>query len=343
MRYLPALFGLGIAAGLVVYAAQDTPDPEAFVDALEKRGGVFSGHRRAHAKGLCGQGIFVGSGLGASLTTAPFVGAGVESPVTFRFSTGGGNPYAPDARRVFRSMALLLQQDDGHQWRTAMNHVPVFIIKNPTDFPKLHLAHVPDPETGTPNPTKIKEFFETHPETANMRRWMKEGPIAGSFANTQFYGINAFVFRNGEGGTAYGRWQFVPDDGVQSLNESELAALPKDALFDDLRAHFPGGTKSWTMEVRLAGPGDDVLDPTVQWPNYRQTIALGKLSLLSVEPQAGGACEAINFDPLILPPGIEPSEDPILYARSAAYNISGERRLSEQMTSSLAASDGTEQ
>lgn len=343
MRYLPALFGLGVVAGLVFYAAQDTPEPEAFLDALEKRGGAFSGHRRAHAKGICGQGIFVGSGLGASLTTAAFADAGIKSPVTFRFSTGGGNPYAPDSRRAFRSMALLLQQDDGHQWRTAMNHVPVFIIKDPADFPKLHLAHAPDPETGKPNPTKIKEFFEAHPETANMRRWMKEGPIAGSFTNTQFYGINAFVFRNGDGNTAYGRWQFVPEDGVQSLSQSELDALPKDALFDDLRVHFLGATKSWTMEVQIAGPEDNVLDPTVQWPSNRQTVSLGTLSLLSVEPQAGGTCEAINFDPLILPPGIEPSEDPILYARSAAYNISVERRLGEQVMAPLAATEGLDQ
>ncbi|MNC81585.1 Catalase-related peroxidase precursor [compost metagenome] len=42
-----------------------------------------------------------------------------------------------------------------------------------------------------------------------------------------------------------------------------------------------------------------------------------------------GACRDLNFDPLILPSGIEPSADPILAARSAAYAESFNRRSRE--------------
>ena len=48
-----------------------------------------------------------------------------------------------------------------------------------------------------------------------------------------------------------------------------------------------------------------------------------------VETQVDGDCRDINFDPLILPSGIEASNDPLLAARSAAYASSYLRRAGE--------------
>jgi catalase len=48
-----------------------------------------------------------------------------------------------------------------------------------------------------------------------------------------------------------------------------------------------------------------------------------------LEDEAHGACRDVTFDPLILPDGIEPSDDPILSARSAAYAQSFRRRAGE--------------
>jgi catalase len=45
--------------------------------------------------------------------------------------------------------------------------------------------------------------------------------------------------------------------------------------------------------------------------------------------QLDGDCRDINFDPLILPSGIEGSDDPLLAARSAAYAASYMRRTAE--------------
>lgn len=325
---------IALAAGFlslpVVLGTLNDNKSATFVNALEKRSGVFEGHRRAHAKGICGLGSFISNGNGAAYTSALFAQPGSESSVTFRFSLGGSNPFAPDSRRAFRSMALMLEQPDGYQWRTAMNHVPVFIIKNPVDFPLLHLAHVADPATGKPDPAKVKAFFDARPETKAMRHWMKNGPLPSSFTTSKFYGVNAFIFENEQGEHTVARWQFVPEEGEDSLSAAQLKTLAADALFKGLRAQFPGPPKRWTLELQLAGKEDDERDPTVKWPDTREIVSLGTLELTSLEEQPGGVCEAINFDPLILPPGILPSGDPVLYARSAAYNISVERRLSEQ-------------
>ena len=58
-------------------------------------------------------------------------------------------------------------------------------------------------------------------------------------------------------------------------------------------------------------------------------INAGTLVLQQAEQQNSGECRDINYDPLILPRGIEPSDDPLLAARSAAYASSYLRRTSE--------------
>jgi catalase len=53
------------------------------------------------------------------------------------------------------------------------------------------------------------------------------------------------------------------------------------------------------------------------------------VTLDSVKPDAPGNARDINFDPLVLPAGIEPSDDPLLSARSAVYAASYRRRTGE--------------
>ena len=55
---------------------------------------------------------------------------------------------------------------------------------------------------------------------------------------------------------------------------------------------------------------------------------------MALESEAAGNCRDVNFDPLILPAGIEPSDDPLLSARSAAYAVSFTRRAGETKTPS---------
>jgi catalase len=50
----------------------------------------------------------------------------------------------------------------------------------------------------------------------------------------------------------------------------------------------------------------------------RQRVDAGTLTLDTVSSEDGpGACTDINYDALVLPPGIEASDDPILSARSS--------------------------
>lgn len=84
------------------------------------------------------------------------------------------------------------------------------------------------------------------------------------------------------------------------------------------------------MQFTLGEPGDSTVDPTQAWPESRRKIDAGELVIERLQPEIGGECRDINYDPLILPDGIRASDDPLLSARSAAYSESFNRRTREQ-------------
>jgi catalase len=81
--------------------------------------------------------------------------------------------------------------------------------------------------------------------------------------------------------------------------------------------------------ITIAQPGDPTDDATVAWPLERPQLDVGTLTIEHAEGEDRGACRDINFDPLVLPVGMEPSDDPLLSARSAAYSRSFTRRVAE--------------
>jgi catalase len=80
----------------------------------------------------------------------------------------------------------------------------------------------------------------------------------------------------------------------------------------------------------LARAGDPIDDAAREWPADRPTVDVGTLVLTGTEPQQSGPCRDINYDPTVLPNGIQASGDPLLPARSAAYADSYLRRTSEE-------------
>jgi catalase len=65
------------------------------------------------------------------------------------------------------------------------------------------------------------------------------------------------------------------------------------------------------------------------WPAGREQVNVGTLTLDRVESDDTSTARDLNFDPLVLPAGIAPSDDPLLSARSAVYSQSFTRRAGE--------------
>jgi catalase len=92
------------------------------------------------------------------------------------------------------------------------------------------------------------------------------------------------------------------------------------------------GPIRWHLIITVANPDDPTDDATRLWHEGRdhERIDAGTIVIDRAQSQTDGPCRDVNFDPLILPDGIQPSSDPLLAARSAAYAVSFDRRMQEE-------------
>lgn len=298
--------------------------PQRMINQLQTNAGVFPGYRRNHAKGVCVSGYFDSNGQAQPYSVAQVFAPG-HTPVVGRFAVPGGNPYAPDSSVPIRSMALRFALANGQQWRTGMNSMPVFPVATPEAFYEQLQAQQPDPVTGKPDPAKVKAFFAAHPETSAFLAWVKTAKPSASFATESYWSLNAFEFVDANGERHAVRWRMVSE-----ANDASVGGSDPDYLDADLIQRLAKGPQRWHLMVTLANPDDPTNDATKEWPSDRRDIDAGTLVLTGVESQESGPCRDINYDPLVLPNGIEGSDDPLLAARSAAYATSYLRRTSEE-------------
>lgn len=322
-----------LAAGYAYATGWLTPGrltPQVIVSSLNSAGGVHAGLRRNHAKGECVVGYFDSNGNAAGLSAATVFGV-LRTPVIGRFAIPGANPSIPDASSPVRSMALLFQMANGEQWRTGMNSTGVFVVNTPQGFYDQQLASVPDPLTGKPIPARLQAFFAAHPETAPFRAWVKQHKPSSTLANGTYSSLNAFQLIAADGTRHFVRWAMVPHQSYTPIEAS--AALDPNFLGKDLARQLKQGVVQWDLVLTLAEKGDVTDDATKAWPAGRATINAGTLMLTSTVAQSDGACRDVNFDPTVLPHGIQLSADPLLAARSSAYSNSFNRRLREEAVS----------
>ncbi|MGA5544151.1 catalase family peroxidase [Mycobacterium sp. NPDC051198] len=318
---------LAVDLGSVLFArgplgSQARLTPQAFVDAFHKVAGVHRGYRLNHAKGVAVSGFFESNGAGAELTEAAVFRAG-RTPLVGRFSVPGGNPTVSDTAAAPRGLALAIGYPDRQQWRTAMLNLPVFQDNSVQGFYDRLLASKPVPGTGKPDPAAMADFLAAHPETVAAMSVIKRQPPTSGFADSTFRGLNAFYFVNAAGDRTPVRWSLVP---LQEVKPPSQESNSPNWLFDNVVRDLRSGPLRWRLLVTIGEPQDDVRDATIAWPAGRRTIDTGTVVLDSIAAESAGNARDVNFDPMVLPDGIEPSEDPLLPARSSVYAASFRRR-----------------
>ncbi len=328
-----ALIGAALAAVAATFAYLGgwfTPHdltPARFADGFEYVAGIHSGFRRNHAKGLGVSGLFESNGSGLRLSKAVVFRPG-SVPVIGRFSLSGGEPYVADMPDTVRGLGLEFALSGGELWRTAMINLPVFPVRTPQAFYELLIASKPDPSSGKPDPIKMEAFFAGHPESVRAQTVIKSRAVSLGFGDSTFYCLNAFRFINAAGDSIPVRWLLTP---MQPFQAASAAATPldKNYLFDALIAQIHRQPLQWHLIVILGQPVDPTNDATSAWPEGREKVDVGTLTLNRVESEESSAATDINFDPLVLPAGIVASDDPLLSARSAVYSQSFTRRAGE--------------
>ncbi|MGM0630318.1 MAG: catalase family peroxidase [Pseudomonadota bacterium] len=308
---------------MVSAAAQEPPKVTAqqFVN-LQQGEAAHEGFRRAHAKGICVTGEFRSNGQLASYSKTALFETG-SMPFIGRFSVAGNNPTAPDLKAPVRSLALSFAMSSTEQWRIAMNTPPVMAVKDPHTFYQQIQAIQAGPKA-------IQAFFAEHPESSDFLSWKAQYQPSGSFAAETYNSINAFYLVNSSGEKQAVRWTMQPTVSVSADNLEGV-----DALHEEITNRVAKEDIVFDWIFTLANEDDDENNPAKAWPDSREQITAGQVVITAVTPQLQGECHGINYDPLVLPTGIEATRDPILRARSAAYAESYRRRAKEALMGEL--------
>jgi catalase len=272
-------------------------------------------------------GYFESNGNGVALSKATLFASG-RVPVVGRIAFAGGMPYVPDAPGMVRSLAVLFKLPDGEEWRSGMVNLPVFPVNSVEGLYDLLLDSAPDPATGKPDPAKMGAFFAKHPEATKALQLIHAQPISSGFANTTYGCLNAFRFINAQGVSVPVRWSMVPAQPFEPVDAAAPKSSNTNEMFDALIAAIHAHPLQWHLVITVGHP-DDSTAASVAWPPDRQQVDVGTLTIDGVESEDTSPTRDINFDPLVLPNGIAPSDDPILSARSAAYSVSFTRREGE--------------
>lgn len=307
--------------------AEQKPLPVALVEALNKlAGGPHPGFRANHAKGVLVSGTFTPAATATALSKAPHFAHPV--PVLVRFSNTTGVPNIPDAAPDSspHGMAIRFKLANGASTDIVSISANSFPVATPEDFLALLTAiSKSGPDVAKPKP--VEQFLGTHPAAARFVSTPRPPPQ--SFGTLAFYGVNAFKFTNAKGVSKYARYQILPVAGEHALTAAEAAKADPSYLMDELPKRIAAGPVKFKLLAQIAKEGDSTSDATAVWPPDREVVELGTLSLTATEPDQVKEQKAILYNPLSLPPGIEPSTDPVLLARPPAYAVSFTQRAGQ--------------
>jgi catalase len=302
--------------------AQDSDIASQSVDAMNKQFGVHPGLRANHAKGVVATGTFKATKQAAELSKATlFKGGGI--PATVRFSDATGVPNVPDGSGEANphGLAIKFHLPDGGDTDMVTNSLKFFPVSTAADFRDLLLALTESPPNA-PKPTKFEQFLASHPTAPRAFATPK---TPASFADEEYYGINAFVFVNNKGERQAVRYVVTPEKIVH-LDAAEAAKKAPNFLVDELAARLARGPVTFRLKAQLASPGEPTNDPSHPWRDDDKIVELGTLTIDKVAPDSVEAQKKLLFLPGALTEGIEPSDDPMIDARDQAYAISFSRR-----------------
>ncbi|MCP3446791.1 catalase family peroxidase [Bradyrhizobium sp. CCGUVB14] len=316
-----ALFLISSFAAATPAVSAEQPTPDQMVDALN---GVFGQHhaRAVHAKGVILEGSFTPSATASRISKAPHLQQ-TSVPVVVRFSNFAGVPSIPDNDPLAspHGMAIKFKLPDGSETDLVTHSFNGFPSATVADFRDLLIAlGRSGPKAAKPTP--LDTYLAGHPRAKAFLTAPKPAPE--SFATLPYFGVNAFKFTSAAGQTTFGRYQLQPVAGSKYLADDAAAKAQPDYLIAEIRQRMAKEPVKFRLVLQLAGTGDKVNDPSIAWPDSRETTELGTITLTRLVADEA-ADKSLLFLPNALASGIE-AADPMIDARGAAYPVSFGRR-----------------
>ncbi|MEM7017804.1 MAG: catalase, partial [Pseudomonadota bacterium] len=201
----------------------------------------------------------------------------------------------------------------------SMNTLDFFPVATPEAFAELTHAK-------TQGPAAIKAFKLKNSDFQNFKAHMsKKMGVLTPYEGSAFNSINSFYLVNEEKEKTAVRWSFVP------VKQQAIVLDPNQNFFyENMQHNLKRHEIVWDMVITIARDDDIIDNAAVQWQGEHTQITAAKLKVISLSSEQVGECDRINYDPLVLSPGFEPSSDPLLQARRIAYAVSFGRRISEK-------------
>jgi catalase len=308
-----------LLASALPASAADPDVSEQIVSTMNALFGTYPATRANHAKGLVFEGTFVPSPEGAALSKAALFRT-PSVPVTVRFSDATGVPTIPDGdpNANPHGMAVKFRVPGGDEVDIVANSLAFFPVATGEEFRDFLQAALDSPP-GSPKPTKVEQFISSHPAAAEA---LASVQTPASFATEAYNGVNSFVFVSASGEKRPFRFRIDPVAGVMHMSGADAAKLGPNALVDEIKGRVAQAPVIFALKAQLAEPTDPFNDATKPLPAERKVVDLGRITLKT----AGQDAKELGYLPTNLTDGIEPSDDPLINLRTAAYAISYSKR-----------------
>jgi catalase len=292
------------------------------IDTVNEVFGRHKGFRALHAKGTLCKASFTAAPDVARLTRAAHM-QGQSLPANIRFSNGSGNPEHPDFNPDVRGLGVKIYLPDGSRTDIVAQSVPRFPARTPEAF----VEFLRESEPGPAALWRLPWFLVRNPQAVGgLPANLPALKPPASYASIPYYAVHAYRWLAADGGERYVRYTFVPQSVQDRISGREAKRRGADYLQQEIRDRLARGSVRFTLELQIATPGDNVDDPTVQWPVGRQRIAAGTLEVTGIETEREHGGDVLVFDPTRVTDGIELSADSILQFRAGAYGASVARR-----------------
>lgn len=310
----------------IVTAQQQKSVPEQIADLMvQTNGGIHTGFRFNHAKGLVVTGTFTPTAAAKSVSRAEHFRSAAPVPVTVRFSDATGVPNIPDnnPNAAPRGMAIRFMLPKGAITDIMAVSHNGFIVGTGEEFLALFQA-ITSTKPDSPHPNPVEKFFGSHPRALKFAQ--DNGPLPAAFANLAYFQNNAIVLVDSAGTRRPARFQMIPVDGIKHLDSLAGSKVTPNYLFDELPKRLAKGPIQFKLYAQLANPGDQTKDGSMVWPDDRKKVEMGTLSLTTVAPDNEALQRKLMYNPLLLTDGIQLSDDPLPAVRSAVYAFSTAHR-----------------
>jgi catalase len=299
--------------------------------------------RVVHAKGGGAHGFFECTDPIPGMTMLDiFAEKGKKCSLTTRFSTVGGESGSHDLARDPRGFSVKLRTADGN-WDMVFNNTPVFFLRDPAKFPHFihtqkrhpstHLTHADDS-------TIFWDYLSQNPESIHqVMILMGDRGIPDGWRKMHGYSGHTLKLVNKDGEWLYTQIHCKSMQGTGFITQEDSANYSPDYSQKDLyeaieRGDFP----KWSVEIQTMTPKEaeklweeqriNVFDLTHVWPQGQFPLRkVGEITLNENVTNYHEEIEQVAFNPSHMPPGVEPSADPVLQSRLFSYPDTHRHRI----------------